>query len=136
MNQINLLLNKIFGKYRCLILYGLIGSVSAGLDFILYTVLCTYLDFYYLYANILSVVVGISISFILNRHYNFKVKDRVLCRLILFFSVGLLGLALSSGLLVLFIDSMGWNVLISKLLSIIFVVIIQFCLNRFITFKE
>jgi len=130
------IISTLYNKFRNLILYGLIGAISAGVDFLVFYMLTTILDVYYLIANIFSVSLGITISFILNRNYNFKVKDKTPKRFLIFFSVGLGGLILSSILLYIFVDIITLDKVISKVLSIIFVVIIQFLFNTFITFKK
>ena len=122
-------------NFRNLYLYGIIGSISAGLDFLVYYLLTTELEVSYQFANVLSVLIGITTSFILNRRFNFKVTDKVLRRFIIFLSVGLGGLLLSSLYLHVFVETLLFNQLVSKLLSIAFVVLMQFVLNKFITFK-
>ena len=67
----------LFNKFRNLILYGIIGCFTAALDFVVFTILSQYVGIYYLLANCISVLVGITTSFVLNRSYNFKVKDKV-----------------------------------------------------------
>lgn len=120
---------------RHLILYGIIGSFSAGLDFAIYTALVQWTGISYLAANCISVLAGISVSFMLNRSYNFKVKDCVGRRFVTFLAVGLFGLALSNLILYLCIDLCGMHKVIAKMLSIVLVVGLQFLLNKFITFK-
>lgn len=136
MRFIKQLVQSIYLRFRKLILYGIIGSFSAGIDFLVYFILTNYVDINYLIANIFSVSIGIIISFILNRKYNFKVTDYVFRRFIIFISIGLGGLALSSLLLYVFIEYFAFEILISKLLSIIIVVLLQFLLNKFVTFKQ
>lgn len=127
---------SLYNQFRDLILYGVIGTLCAGLDFFIFSVLESSFGVFYIYANILSVGVGISTSFFLNRKYNFKVNDRVFNRFAFFLAIGLSGLFISSWLLYFFIDVITLDKIISKLLSIIFVVILQFLLNKFITFRK
>lgn len=136
MNVIKQIILTLYCKFRNLILYGIIGIFSAGIDFLVFYMLVTILAVFYLIANIFSVTIGITISFILNRNYNFRVKDNVSKRFLMFTSVGLGGLLLSSALLYFFIDILAFDKVISKVLSIIFVVLTQFLLNTFITFKK
>jgi len=136
MNTIEQIILKFYNKFRNLILYGIIGTLSAGIDFLVFYTLTTVWGFFYLTANIFSVSIGITISFILNRNYNFKVKDNISKRFVLFISVGLSGLLLSSVLLYIFIDIFTLNKIISKILSIFLVVLMQFLLNTYITFKK
>lgn len=121
-------------RWRQLILYGIIGSFSAFLDFLVYTALVS-MGLFYIHANCISVLVGIGSSFLLNRHFNFKVKDAVLRRFMIFLIIGLAGLLLSNLVLFGCIEWMGIDKLVSKLLSIILVALFQFVLNKYITFK-
>ena len=123
-------------RFRNLILYGIIGGFSASIDFLVFYSLTTIGDVFYLVANIISVTIGIIISFILNKNLNFKVKDKVFKRFLIFISVGFSGLLLSSALLYFLIDNLAFEKTISKFLSIVFVVLIQFLVNKFITFKK
>jgi len=136
MNSIKQIFLTLSYKFRNLILYGIIGSFSAGIDFLVFYSLTSYLEVFYLLANIISVSIGITISFILNKNFNFKVKDKVFKRFFIFISVGFSGLLLSSALLYFFINTLTLEKNISKFLSIVFVVAIQFFVNKFITFKK
>lgn len=129
------LILTLYRKFSQLILYGIIGSFSSGLDFIIYTLLVQFGGIQYLVANFFSVLVGISTSFILNRNYNFKVKDHAKRRFSIFLTVGLCGLLLSNIILYLCIDVMALDKLLSKLLSIALVVSFQFLVNKYLTFK-
>ena len=129
-------INKLLIKYRTLLLYGIIGSFCAGLDFIIFYALTSYLHLFYLIANMLSVIIGISFSFILNRNINFRVKDNTVKRYSIFFAVGISGLLLSSLLLTALIELMKFNGIIAKLCSIVIVVILQYIANKNITFRR
>lgn len=130
------LLLILYCRFRHLIFYGIIGSFCASLDFLVFYVLTTIGEVFYLIANIISVTTAIVISFILNTKYNFKVQDKILKRFLIFISVGFGGLLSSSVLLYFFIDILTLGKVISKALSIVFVVLLQFLLNKFITFKK
>lgn len=136
MGFISTLTLSLYCRFRNLILYGIIGALSASFDFLLFYFLTTTLNVYYLFANVFSVTCGICLSFFLNREYNFKVKNKFIKRLTIFFSVGFFGLIISSGLLYAFVVFLQFEKVLSKLLSIILVVLMQFLLNKFITFKK
>lgn len=80
------LLRILYGKFHDLLLYGIIGTFSAGLDFAIYSILTHYTAMQYLVANCISLIGGISTSFVLNRNYNFKVKDHTSKRFSFYFS--------------------------------------------------
>lgn len=130
------IIKSLFTKFHDLILYGIIGCLSSGLDFCVYTFLVRVIGMNYLVANCISVVVGITTSFTLNRKYNFKVTDRTFRRFAMFFTVGICGMLLSNLVLYICIDKLMLDSIISKLLSIVLVVFIQFLINKFITFKK
>ena len=125
----------LFKRFRNLILYGIIGAFCATLDFAVYTLLCHFEILPYLWANAISIHVGIFTSFFLNRHFNFKVKDKTPQRFISFYAVGLTGLGISSLLLYLMVDIALWNELICKLITIVMVALVQFFLNKYVTFR-
>lgn len=129
------LIKNLYVKFRNLILYGIIGSFTSFLDFCVFTVLSNYVGIYYLVANCISVLIGISTSFLLNRAYNFKVKDHTKRRFMTFLTVGLCGLLLSNLILYVGIDILHFNDLVVKLASIILVVGFQFIFNKFVTFR-
>lgn len=122
-------------RFRTIILYGLFGSVSAALDFLLYTFFMNVLLFHYIFSNCISVLAGISTSFLLNRTYNFRVKDQTKKRFSIFLIVGLCGMMLSNLILYVFIDCMQINKMVSKFFSISIIVFLQFIINKHITFK-
>lgn len=130
------MLSRLYHRFRNLILYGIIGSFTSALDFAVFTLLSKYIGIHYIIANCISVLVGITTSFALNRSYNFRVKDKTGKRFLIFLTVGLCGLLLSNVILYVGIDMLSGDELIVKLASIVLVVGFQFILNKFITFKE
>ena len=129
------IVRRVYYKFRNLILYGIIGSFTSFLDFCVFTLLASYAGIHYLVANCISVLVGITTSFLLNRSYNFRVKDKTKQRFAIFLTVGLCGLMLSNLILYVGIDMLHGEEVIVKLASIVLVVGFQFLLNKFVTFR-
>jgi putative flippase GtrA len=129
------IIKQYYSRFRNLILYGIIGGFCASLDFVIYTLLCRYDFVPYLWANVISIHCGIFTSFLLNRTLNFKVKDKTTKRFLSFYIVGLIGLGISEGLLYLMVTIGNINELLSKLISVVVVALVQFVLNKYITFK-
>lgn len=134
--RFSVLVKTLYAKFGVFILYGIIGCCTATLDFLIFTGLTQWTSIHYIAANVVSCFIGILCSFLLNRKYNFKVTDHAIRRMIIFFAVGLFGLFVSSVILHFFIDNLNWNKTISKLSSIVVVVVMQFFLNKYISFKE
>ena len=131
------MVKKIYNKYRNFILYSLIGCINTVVDFGIFAILrIPQIDLHYLLANIISYHCGLICSFILNKKYNFKVKDKTTKRFISFYAISLLAIAASEGLLVLFIDVCNLNDMLSKVLSMIIIAVIQFFFVKRYTFKK
>jgi len=126
---------NLLGRNKELVVYCLIGCTGASLDFLIYTYLIKCFDLYYQVANFLSISVGIINNFFLNRRFNFKVADHLLIRLACFYSVGMFGWLLSAVVLHLFVEYIGQDILVSKFATIFIVTVVQFCLNKFISFR-
>ena len=129
-------LHSFYHRFRQLILYGVIGLFASGLDFAVFSLLVRVVGMPYLVANCVSVLTGITTSFLLNRSYNFKVKDHAHRRFCIFLTVGLCGLLFSNLILYLCVDVLVMDKLLSKVASIVLVVFFQFLANKYLTFKK
>ena len=127
---------KSFKFPRELVLYCIIGCCGASLDFLLYSLLTKFFGLHYQAANFFSVSLGIINNFFLNRQFNFKLKDHVLKRMVSFYAVGMLGWLLSAASLWFLIEELHFNELIGKLGTIALVTMVQFILNKWVTFRK
>ncbi len=128
------LIQALLVRYRAFILYSVIGVSGATLDYLVFIFLHLGLGMDKIWANVLSVSIGITNNFTLNAFFNFRRRDEIFRRFGLFFGVGLLGLVVSSFLLKIGVDWLGWNVSLVKFLSIFFVVLMQYNLNKVLAF--
>lgn len=116
--------------------YCLIGLSGATLDFVAFYILSEGFNIYYQYANIISVSLGITNNFFLNAYLNFKIRENLLSRFISFYLIGLLGLAISASLLYMLIDKLYFIPLLAKAITIFIVAVIQYSLNKSISFRK
>lgn len=116
-------------------LYGIIGLTSSTIDSLTYFLL-RYISVNLYVANFIGINIGITISFLCNTFFNFKQKDHLLKRGISFFSVGYVGLCISMLIMNIFVENLHWNEVLVKIASIIFVAIVQFILNKLITYRR
>lgn len=121
---------------RELFLYCVIGCSGAALDAVAYSVLVKSFGVHYQFANFISVSIGITNNFFWNYYCNFKSGSRFWQRLASFYCVGMIGWSLSAGCLWLLIEQLRCNAIASKLLTIVLVTVVQFLLNKFITFRK
>jgi len=90
----------------------------------------------YVVTNVISSTFGVINNFILNSLFTFKVKDKLIRRFVSFYLIALVGMGISSGLLVLMIDGLKMDSMISKMISVLIVAVIQYFLNKKLTFSE
>ena len=124
------LLNSSFVKYA------LVGMVGLVVDMGLFYVFHEMLHLNYILSNIMSSSLAVVNNFILNSIFTFKVKDNLIYRFISFFSIALAGMALSSAMLAVMIDGMHLNSMVAKAISVFIVALIQYYVNKKLTFSE
>ena len=122
--------------YRQFILYAIFGAISSGLDFTVFTLLNHFTSLEKLWANAIGVVCGMVCSFFLNYFINFRSGNRFFLRFLSFLIVGSIGLGFSELIMHLGANTLQLNPYLTKFLSIILVALLQFGLNKVITFKE
>jgi len=120
---------------RKLVLYAICGGSGVLLDFATYTTLLAF-SINYQAANACGYLAGTLLSFALNRHFTFQTYDNTLRRLALFFAAAGVGYVISSIALWLLIDRVGLNPLLAKIATLGVVLVVQFSLNRAITFRQ
>lgn len=123
-------------KYKNFLMYAVIGASGATIDLVLFLILFNQFDFDKNLATVISTSAGIINNFTLNAVFNFKVKDHLLKRFMSFYMVGLSGLALTIFIFFIFIDLLKWNTNLVKVTSIVFVVAMQYTLNKNLSFKQ
>lgn len=133
---IRMVVERLWNRFHELIVYCLIGCIGTFGDFVIYAALTRGCGVHYQFANFFSVSFGIVNNFILNYHFNFQVKNHVWRRLVSFYCVGMIGWTLSAGWLWLFVERIGITPLVAKLGTIFLVTVVQFCLNKFVTFRK
>lgn len=125
----------LISKNKLILTYCIIGITSVAIDIFIFNFCYSVLSLNYLLSNLISVHFGILNSFILNRNFNFKVKNKLSLRLMIFYLVGFLGIGVSSFILYISIHILNLKVGHSKIASIIIVSFFQYYINSRVTFK-
>jgi putative flippase GtrA len=120
--------------FRQIVMYGMIGSFSAGLDSVAFIGLRA-IKVNLFAANFAGINLGILSSFLLNTFLNFRVKDKIKMRMMKFYTVGYAGLFLSMIVMHIGANIFGIKELLVKITSIFIVAAFQFILNKLFTFK-
>lgn len=129
-------MKRLLFQNRQFLLYCVIGLSGTILDLSIYALLFKAKLLDYQAANTISYASGTLLSFILNARFNFRVTDRIAQRLICFFGVALVGWTISSLLLHLFIGDWQFNPYLSKVATLVVVMLVQYNLNRWFSFRK
>jgi putative flippase GtrA len=121
---------------RQFLLYCIIGFSGVGLHTIIYCCLVKTETLAVQPANAIGYASGTLLTFILNARYNFKTSDKTALRLASFFSVAFLGWCVSAALLHLLVDKMAINKILALFPTIFLVVLLQYNLNRLVSFRK
>ena len=129
-------MKKILIPNKQFLLYCMIGASGTLLDFGVFFLLVRAGVFGYQGANAISYASGTLLSFVLNARFNFRVSDKIPLRLACFFGVAFLGWLISAGLLNLLIGHYDFNQYAAKLATLVVVVLVQYNLNRRLSFRK
>ncbi len=129
-------MKKFLLQKRQFLLYCVIGLSGASLDFGSYSLLVNTRLLDYQAANGLGYALGTLLSFTLNARFNFRLTDRLAFRLASIFGVAFLGWLVSAALLHLLIGTYGVNKYAAKFASLVIIVLLQYNLNRLISFRK
>ena len=118
-----------------LVKYVLIGVLGLVVDFGIYTIL-THFKMNVEIANIISSICGIINNFLWNSYTNFKVHDRMILRFISYFIVGQITTVFTTISLFVFVTKLGYPHLIVKIVATFVATLIQFVINKVVTFRK
>ena len=118
-----------------LVKYVLIGVLGLVVDFGIYTIL-THFKMNVEIANIISSTCGIINNFLWNSYTNFKVHDRMILRFISYFIVGQITTVFTTISLFVFVTKLGYPHLMVKVIATFMVTLIQFVINKVVTFRK
>lgn len=117
--------------------YVLIGGSSASIDMLAFYGLVEFADIYYIFASIISFFAGLVYGFFLQKHFTFKNKDNNYhVQFSLFAIVSVIGLALNTTFLFVFVEWIGLYYLMAKVLAVGMTFIWNFSSQKFIVFKS
>ena len=116
------------------LLYCLCGGIGVSSDYAVFYVAVT-AGVWYQGANLFGYVAGTLVSFALNRVLTFGMRDRVMQRLAMFLGVASVGFGASALMLWLLVQQLQVDPRLAKLLTLPMVVVLQFTLNRRLTFN-
>ncbi len=138
MNRVKKLMS---GQFRELLLYGAIGGGAVAIDLGVFWILYklgggeSASSLYIVIANVVAIFIAIVYSFTLNSIFTFKTRDHLFKRFISFTGVSMVGMAIST-LMLIAATAVGVALTPAKIVSLPFIFIVQFTLNRLLTFRS
>jgi len=129
-------LEKAMASHRNLILYFFIGGSAAFIDVTFFFALYSLFGVFSPLATLCSILLATVYAFLLNAHFNFKMTDRFWLRFLSYATVSGVGLILSVLMLEVFNVRLGFDGNLIKILSLPMVFVIQYLLNKKITFQS
>lgn len=133
MKKVDVLLHS--ESFNQLVKYVLIGILGLVVDFGTYWIL-TDININVEIANMISSTCGIINNFFWNSYTNFKVHNRMFLRFISYFLVGQITTVFTTISLFIFATKLGFSHLIVKVIATIVATLLQFVLNKFVTFRK
>lgn len=119
-----------------LVKYGLIGVLGLVVDFGIYALLTMLLKMNPELANFISSSCGLINNFFWNSYTNFKVNDHMLKRFIEYYIVGQITTVFTTVCLFIFVNLLHQDKMIVKVIATIVATLLQFGVNKAITFKK
>ena len=87
-------------------------------------------------SNGIAWVIAVLFAFITNKLFVFESKGKALKQGVSFFIFRLISLVIDMGIMYLLIDVLNWNDLLSKIITNVFVIIINFIFSKIFIFKK
>lgn len=128
-------LEKIARRYRQMWVYVFIGCLGLVVDLGIFYFLFNVAHFDKGLANLISSLLAIFHNFVMNALFNFKKSDRFWWRLLSYYSIGIVGIGITQLIFIIFTDNLGISANIIKPISIVFVFMVQYNLNKRISFR-
>ncbi len=124
-------------RRRQLFLYAAFGGIGALVDIGVFAAgIYLVAGFDKSFATALSSTVATTVTFVLNSRYNFRVGDRVLLRYLSYLAVSAVGIGVTVALFAIFVDWLSLPVMLVKVGALGVVFVVQYTLNRTITFID
>jgi putative flippase GtrA len=129
-------ISHLFAKHRNIVLYFFIGVSAAVVDYGIFLVCFNIFDIPSVLSTALSIGTATLYGFLLNMKYNFKTDDRVVLRFVSYSTVSGIGMLFSVAFLYVFNVRLGYDGNVMKLLSLPFIFVIQYSINKAVTFRK
>lgn len=116
--------------------YLVIGLMAMAIDLGLYFYLANFLKIAPIPSLVIAVGVAIVFGFVMNQKYNFKVESALWKRFVSYASINSGGLIAGVVAMYIFNTRLGFDDNVVRVVSLVFIVGVQYLLNRIISFNK
>lgn len=131
---------KLFNKYKEVILYCVFGGLTTLINIITYFVFSRFLGINYLISNVIAWIVSVLFAYITNKLFVFESKNielkYVIKELTAFVSCRLLSGVLDIIIMYVFVNILGFNDFIIKIIANVLVIILNYIFSKLMIFKK
>lgn len=129
-----------YEKLKELFLYGFWGAITTVINYVVYAICNISLKMSGTLSNIIAWIVAVIFAFVVNKQFVFNSKDWslniVFKELWQFIAARLLSGVMETVLIYIFVDNLGFNGLVMKIITNVLVVIINYFLSKLFIFKK
>lgn len=130
-------MKELFLKYKEIILYLIFGVLTTLVNIIVYFISTKVFLINYQLSNIVAWILSVTFAFITNKLYVFDSKEtNFLKEAISFYTLRLFSLGIDILIMFIMVSLLNINDLISKIISNIIVIVINYFTSKLITFKK
>lgn len=131
-------MKELFIKYKELIMYLIFGVLTTLVNIIVYYVSTKIFLINYQISNVLAWILSVTFAFITNKLYVFESKnnDKLLKETISFYSLRLFSLGIDILIMYIMVSILNINDMISKIVSNVAIIIINYITSKLITFRK
>lgn len=131
---------QLLKKYKELIMYLIFGVLTTLVNIVTYYISTKIFHIDYQISNVIGWILSVTFAFITNKIFVFESKDRTLNKVLKeglsFYSFRLISLGLDMAIMYVMVSLLNINDLISKVVSNIIVVIINYIFSKLFIFKK
>lgn len=127
-------------KYKEVILYIFFGGLTTLVSIGSFAWCDVAMGMNPLFANVISWILAVTFAFVTNKRWVFEAKTEgwkdTLGQAAQFYSGRLLTLGMEEVILLIFINGLGWNSIVVKIVAQFFVLVANFIISKWFVFKE
>lgn len=133
-------MKELFYKYKEMILYLFFGGCTTMINIVFYAVSTRIFEFDTIASTILAWILSVLFAYATNRKYVFESTNttcaEIVKEIVSFFSCRVFSGVLDLVIMWLFVDVIGYNDLVIKIISNVIVIIINYVASKWFVFKK